>query len=117
LECRINAEAPERGFLPAPGRLERWVAPVGSAVRVDTHCYPGYPVPPYYDSLLAKVIVRGENRAAAIDRMEHALGHFTIEGVPSTIPRPPGRPRPPRLPSPRINTRWVEDVFIPAWAP
>ena len=86
IECRINAEDPSRGFAPAPGTIAVWRPPTGDGVRVDTHVEPGYVVPPFYDSLLAKVIVRGVDRADAIARMVQALSAFAVEGVPTTIP-------------------------------
>ena len=85
MECRINAEDPET-FLPSPGRIETFIPPGGPNVRVDTAAYSGYVVPPYYDSLLAKVIVRGRDRAEAMAVMERALDEFVIEGIQSTVP-------------------------------
>lgn len=84
IECRINAEDPKKNFMPAPGNVGAVRFPVGDGVRVDTHLYDGYVVPPYYDSLLAKVIVWGASRSEAIDRMKHALSEFSIEGLKST---------------------------------
>ena len=115
IECRINAEVPEEGFRPSPGRLTRWVAPVSTYVRVDTHCYPGYLVPPYYDSLLAKVIAWDEDRDAATRRMEHALAHLKVEGVATTAPFHRAVIGHPDFRARQVNTRWVEDVFIPHW--
>lgn len=86
IECRLTAEAPERDFAPSPGKLIEWTAPKGPGIRIDTHCYPGYFVPPYYDSLLAKVITRGHNRTEAIDRMKYALENFVVKGVDTVIP-------------------------------
>lgn len=86
MECRINAEDPERDFAPCPGKVERFIVPGGPAVRVDSHCYSGYQIPPYYDSLLAKLIVMGRSRASAINRMQRALHEFIVEGVATTIP-------------------------------
>lgn len=86
IECRINAEDPAQGFRPAPGRIEVFVPPTGEGVRVDTHVEAGYSVPPHYDSLIAKLVVHAEDRAAAIGRALNALGEFRIEGVPTTIP-------------------------------
>lgn len=80
LECRINAESPDRGFAPTPGRLQAYTPPGGPWVRVDTHFTAGESVPPYYDSLIAKLIVWGEDRQAALDRMRRALDEFHIEG-------------------------------------
>jgi len=85
IECRINAEDPANGFRPTPGRIERFVAPGGPGVRLDTHVHAGYVVPPAYDSLLAKLIVHQKTRRDAIACMVRALEEFTIEGVPTTI--------------------------------
>ena len=85
IECRINAEDPANHFAPAPGTITAWQPPHGDGVRVDTHVELGYVVPPFYDSLLAKVIVRATDRPAAIAKMLAALGAFRVEGVPTTI--------------------------------
>ena len=85
IEYRINAEDPRAGFQPAAGRLERWDVPLGPGVRVDTHCYPGYSVPPFYDSLLAKLIVSGASRRQAIARSRRAMAELRVEGVPTTL--------------------------------
>ena len=85
LECRINAEDPEQGFRPSPGRLEVFDLPDGDGVRVDTHAEAGYVIPPYYDSLVAKVITWGKDRAQAIDRMIGALEGFRVRGVTTTV--------------------------------
>ncbi len=85
LECRINAEDPER-FLPCPGRVSALHLPGGPGVRVDSHAYAGYTIPPQYDSLLAKLIVHGSDRQEAILRMRRALGEMAVEGVRTTIP-------------------------------
>jgi acetyl-CoA carboxylase biotin carboxylase subunit len=86
IECRVNAEDPARDFQPAPGKITAWRIPAGEGVRVDTHVEAGYVVPPFYDSLLAKVIVLGRDRDDAIARMIAALSAFHVEGVPTTIP-------------------------------
>jgi len=86
IECRVNAEDPARNFQPSPGLITAFHPPGGPGVRVDTHIYHGYTVPPYYDSLLAKVIVHGNDRDEAIARMRQALDSFIIEGVTTTIP-------------------------------
>ncbi|MGN6110240.1 MAG: ATP-grasp domain-containing protein, partial [Kofleriaceae bacterium] len=86
IECRINAEDPSDKFKPAPGTITAWRPPSGDGIRVDTHVEAGYVVPPFYDSLLAKLIVRGTDRDDAIARMIDALSAFTVEGVPTTIP-------------------------------
>ncbi len=86
IECRVNAEDPYRSFQPSPGTITTFHPPGGPGVRVDTHIYAGYSVPPYYDSLLAKVIVHGRTRDEALSRMRNALDSFIIEGVTTTIP-------------------------------
>jgi acetyl-CoA carboxylase, biotin carboxylase subunit len=86
LECRINAEDPAMNFRPSPGQITIWHAPGGPGVRVDSHAYQGYVVPPFYDSLLAKLIVHGRNRQESIVRMRMALESFIVEGVKTTIP-------------------------------
>jgi acetyl-CoA carboxylase biotin carboxylase subunit len=86
IECRVNAEDPARNFQPCPGTITAFHPPGGPGVRVDTHIYAGYTVPPYYDSLIAKVIVHGLDRAEALARMRQALDSFIVEGVTTTIP-------------------------------
>jgi acetyl-CoA carboxylase biotin carboxylase subunit len=86
IECRINAEDPANNFAPAPGTVTAWQPPSGEGIRVDTHVEPGYVVPPFYDSLLAKLCVRAPDRDAAIAKMLAALAAFRVEGVPTTIP-------------------------------
>ena len=86
IECRINAEDPYNNFMPSPGTISLWYAPGGKGVRVDTHVYSGYSVPPYYDSMIAKLIVTGATREIAIARMKRALGEFMIHGIKTTIP-------------------------------
>jgi acetyl-CoA carboxylase biotin carboxylase subunit len=86
IECRINAEDPFNNFCPSPGKIDMWYAPGGKGVRVDTHVYSGYTVPPHYDSMIAKLIVTGANREIAIARMKRALGEFMIRGIKTTIP-------------------------------
>ncbi|MBN8461070.1 MAG: acetyl-CoA carboxylase biotin carboxylase subunit [Verrucomicrobia bacterium] len=86
IECRINAEDPYNNFAPSPGTIDLWYAPGGKGVRVDTHVYSGYTVPPHYDSMIAKLIVTGSTREIAIARMRRALGEFMIRGIKTTIP-------------------------------
>ncbi|RWR15086.1 acetyl-CoA carboxylase biotin carboxylase subunit [Siminovitchia fortis] len=86
IECRINAENPEKGFMPSAGKIEMYLPPGGMGVRVDSGVYPGYTIPPYYDSMIAKLITYGSTREEAIARMKRALEEFIIEGVYTTIP-------------------------------
>lgn len=86
IECRINAEDPANGFRPSPGKITNFHLPGGYGVRVDSHCYTGYTIPPNYDSMIAKVIVCAPTRIEAIERMKRALDEFVIEGIKTTIP-------------------------------
>jgi len=86
IECRVNAEDPERDFMPTPGKLTFLHLPGGPGVRVDSHIFADYVIPPYYDSLIAKVISWGQNRAEAIVRMKRALEEFYTEGIKTTVP-------------------------------
>ncbi len=85
IECRINAEDPSHNFRPSPGRITGWLPPGGPGVRVDSHVYTGYDIPPFYDSLIGKIIVWGRNREAALKRMERALNECAITGITTTI--------------------------------
>ncbi len=85
IECRINAELPHEGFRPDPGLITQWLAPEGPNIRVDSHCYTGYRVPIFYDSMLGKLIVYGFDRAEALERMRRALEQFSIVGVGTTL--------------------------------
>ena len=86
IECRINAEDPFKGFRPAPGKITTFHAPGGHGVRLDTHVYAGYTIPPNYDSMIAKLITTAQTREEAINKMKRALDEFVIEGVKTTIP-------------------------------
>ena len=86
IECRINAEDFERGFRPSPGKVTYWYRPGGPGLRVDSHVYAGYTIPPYYDSMIGKLIAHGKDRAEAIRRMEIALEEMIVEGIKTTIP-------------------------------
>lgn len=86
IECRINAENPEKNFMPSAGKINMYLPPGGLGVRVDSAAYPGYMIPPYYDSMIAKVITHGNTREEAISRMKRALSEFVVEGVHTTIP-------------------------------
>jgi acetyl-CoA carboxylase biotin carboxylase subunit len=108
MECRVNAEDPARNFQPSPGLITAYHPPGGPGVRVDTHIYHGYTVPPYYDSLLAKVIVHGNDRAEAIARMRQALDSFIIEGVTTTIPFLSRVMRHPDFVAGTVDTKFLE---------
>jgi acetyl-CoA carboxylase biotin carboxylase subunit len=108
IECRINAEDPYRNFQPSPGLITAYHPPGGPGVRVDTHVYAGYTVPPYYDSLLAKVIVHGNTRAEALSRMGQALDSFILEGVTTTIPFLARVIRHPDFVAGNVDTRFLE---------
>jgi acetyl-CoA carboxylase biotin carboxylase subunit len=86
IECRINAKDPFHDFRPSPGRINTLNIPSGLGVRVDTHIYAGYEIPPYYDSLIAKLIVLGPTRDLAVRRLQRALAEFIVEGIHTTIP-------------------------------
>src|SRR4029434_4826440 len=86
IQCRINAEDPAKDFQPSPGRIQFYYAPGGRGVRVDSHAYTGYVVPPYYDSLIAKIITIGSTRINAIDRMRRALDEYYVTGIKTTVP-------------------------------
>ncbi len=85
IECRINAEDP-RTFRPSPGKINIFHAPGGPGVRVDSHLYDGYVVPPYYDSMIAKLITHGSDRAAALARMTTALDEIVVDGISTNVP-------------------------------
>ena len=86
IECRLNAEDPERNFMPNPGTLSALRWPSGPGVRVDTHVYAGYTIPPTYDSMIGKLITMGKDRREAMDKMSRALGEYMITGIKTTIP-------------------------------
>jgi acetyl-CoA carboxylase biotin carboxylase subunit len=86
IECRINAEDPDKNFMPCPGTIDGYVPPGGYGIRVDSHAYTGYKIPPYYDSLIGKLIAWGQTREEAIARMKRALNEYGITGVKTTIP-------------------------------
>jgi len=108
IECRVNAEDPSRNFQPSPGLITAYHPPGGPGVRVDTHIYAGYTVPPYYDSLLAKVIVHGNTRTEALSRMRQALDSFIIEGVTTTIPFLGRVMRHPDFVAGKVDTKFLE---------
>jgi acetyl-CoA carboxylase, biotin carboxylase subunit len=107
IECRVTAEDPVT-FTPSPGRVTAYVAPGGPGVRVDSHCFAGYTVPPYYDSLLAKVITHGADRADALTRMRRAVSEFIVEGIRTTLPLHARLLADPRLLSGDYSTTFLE---------
>ena len=85
IECRINAENPAKNFMPCPGKINEVHLPGGYGVRIDTAVYSGYEIPPYYDSMIAKVIVHDKTRASAIDKMRSTLGELVLDGVTTNV--------------------------------
>ena len=112
IECRINAEDPNKGFRPCPGTVSHFIPPMSNGSRIDTHLYPGYTVPVYYDSLLAKLIVHAKGRSEAIDAMLRSLDDCTIEGVSTTIPFHKRLLAAPGFQSGRFHTKYVEEEFL-----
>ncbi|OGC23925.1 acetyl-CoA carboxylase biotin carboxylase subunit [candidate division WOR-1 bacterium RIFOXYB2_FULL_42_35] len=111
IECRINAENHERGFMPCPGEIKAYLAPGGLGVRVDSHVYPGYVIQPHYDSLIAKLIVWGKDRPEAIRRMARALDEYVIDGISTTIPFHLDVMRNEAFASGNVTTKFVEEHF------
>lgn len=112
IECRINAEDAWKNFQPSPGVVARWVPPSGKGVRLDTHAFEGYRVPPYYDSMIAKIIAHGPNRGAAIERMAAALRSFDVAGIATTIPFQLRVIEHPRFRAGDVTTTWVEKHLL-----
>lgn len=111
IECRINAEDPDNNFMPSPGRIDSLVLPGGPNVRVDTHIYPGYEIPPFYDSLVAKLIVWGNTRQEAIKTMHRALSEFHIAPIKTTIPFHLKLMQNPLFLKGDISTHFVQDLL------
>ncbi len=114
IECRINAENPFKNFAPSPGRITTFHPPGGHGIRVDTHVYTGYNIPPNYDSMIAKLIARGRTRAHAIEKMQRALDEFIIEGIKTTIPFHQELLRDPDFRSGNFDTRFLESFKMPS---
>jgi acetyl-CoA carboxylase, biotin carboxylase subunit len=112
IECRINAEDPDEGFRPSPGKITEFRSPGGPGVRVDSHVYQGYTVPPYYDSLIAKLITWGNDRDEALARMLRALGEMQVEGIKTTIPFHLKLLQDKRFREGRMYTRYIEQEFF-----
>jgi acetyl-CoA carboxylase biotin carboxylase subunit len=116
IECRINAEDPANDFRPAPGRITRWAPPHGEGLRLDTHARQGYLVPPFYDSMIGKLIVSGPDRNTATSRLVQAIAAFGIEGVTTTLPLASFIASHPDFRRNEITTRWLEVHGLPAFA-
>ena len=111
IECRINAEDPAHNFRPSAGLIESFHIPGGHSVRVDTHAYAGYRIPSYYDSMIAKLIVRAPTRKEAINRMKRALVEFVVEGVKTTIPYHKQLMEDENFIKGTFNTHYLEEEF------
>lgn len=112
IQCRINAEDPDRGFAPCPGTIEVYHAPGGHGVRLDTHVYAGYKIPPFYDSMISKLIVVAQTREEAIKKMQRALDEYIIEGVKTTIPFHQRLMRHERFKSGDFTTKFLEEEKV-----
>lgn len=115
IECRINAEDAERDFLPSPGKVTRWQPPEGPGIRLDSHMAEGAMIPPFYDSMVGKLIAHGKDRKEAIDRLVNAIDNFAIEGVPTTLPLQRAIITHPDFVENNIHTRWLEQVVLPTF--
>ena len=113
IECRINAEDPTHNFRPSPGRITGWLPPGGPGVRVDSHVYTGYEIPPFYDSLIGKLIVWGKDRNAAITRMNRALNECAVTGIPTTINFHLNLLEKQKFKEGKIHTKYVEEELLP----
>ncbi|MGM0930448.1 MAG: acetyl-CoA carboxylase biotin carboxylase subunit [Actinomycetota bacterium] len=113
IECRINAEDSRNGFLPTPGTLAEWKVPQGQGIRVDTYAHDGAKVPPFYDSLIAKIIVHAEDRQGAIDLMSRVLAKTRVSGISTTIDLHQDIMADEYFRTEPITTKWLEEVFLP----
>jgi acetyl-CoA carboxylase biotin carboxylase subunit len=113
IEVRVNAEDADNNFAPAAGTLTRVEFPGGPGVRVDTHMFPGAAIPPYYDSMIAKIVAHGRTRDAAIARMERALAETRIEGVKTTVDFARDVLRDPEFRAAGVSVEWLKNDFMP----
>jgi len=113
IECRINAEDPSHNFRPSPGKITGWLPPGGPGVRVDSHVYTGYEIPPFYDSLIGKLIVWGKDRNTAIKRMNRALNECAVTGIPTTINFHLTLLSKSKFKQGKIHTKYVEEELFP----
>ena len=112
IECRINAEDPSHNFRPSPGKITGWLPPGGPGVRVDSHVYTGYEIPPFYDSLIGKLIVWGKDRNTAIKRMNRALNECAVTGIPTTINFHLTLLNKKKFKEGKIHTKYVEEELL-----
>jgi acetyl-CoA carboxylase biotin carboxylase subunit len=113
IECRINAEDVSLDFRPTPGQITEWVEPSGAGIRVDTCAFPGAVIPPYYDSLIAKVITHSENRGSAIELMSRALNKLHVVGISTTADLHIDIMNHNYFRTTPITTKWLEESFLP----
>ena len=111
IECRICAEDPSRNFAPCPGEITLYYSPGGHGVRIDSHCYSGYTIPPHYDSMIAKVMTYGRTRKLALDRMDRALGEYLIRGIKNNIPFSRAIIRDPHFREGKYTTKFIEEFL------
>ena len=115
IECRINAENARGGFIPSPGTITRWTAPQGTGIRLETYAFEGAVIPPYYDSLIAKLIVHASSRAEAVDLMARALKKMDVRGIDTTIDLQSAIFADHEFQTSPITTKWLEEKFLPGW--
>ena len=113
---RLNAEDAANNFMPSPGRITRWDPPSGAGVRIDSHCEDGYLVPPYYDSMIGKLIVTADDRPAAVERLGAALDDFTIDGLVTNLPLLRAIVAHDDFRTNQFHTRWLEQTLLPGFA-
>ena len=113
IECRINAEDPRNNFMPSPGRIATWKPPSGAGIRVDSHCSRDYVVPPFYDSMIGKLIVTAEDRPQALRRLKRALDTFAIEGIKTNLPLLKEIVASELFGNNEIHTKWLEENLLP----
>ena len=113
IECRINAEDPRQNFRPSPGRITGWLPPGGPGVRVDSHVYTGYEIPPFYDSLIGKLIVWAPTRELALRRLRRALSEWAVTGIPTTIEFHLALLERPEFLNGQVYTKFVEEKMLP----
>ena len=111
IECRVCAEDPSRNFAPCPGEINLYYSPGGHGVRIDSHCYSGYTIPPHYDSMIAKVMTYGRTRELALDRMDRALGEYLIRGIKTNIPFSRAIIRDPHFREGKYTTKFIEEFL------